>query len=188
VAVLTFDCREKFNLFTSDRGDVRTTSERVGVADLDRRLGDELDAELKERLQRATNAMWDKVRRVVYAGEPGRDERDLPERILARSGEAARHALNTFCDQVGGVVERACVGLPEAQMQEVFLTGGGSHIPAVCRTIEAQINLPGRRPTYVSSPVGSTTLTDAGFRPLNPNVYRGATALGGASIFFDDRN
>lgn len=112
------------------------------------------------------------------------------ERTKIVGGEADRPAvlkcLGTFADRLAAEAQAFCLQLgPPASMQELILTGGGCNIPAVRDALMGAVksaggfvktHAPDVRPGKTGSP-----LVDR----LDVPSTRGASALGGASIYFE---
>jgi hypothetical protein len=105
-------------------------------------------------------------------------------------GEADRpvvqKALNTFTDRLMAETVSFCRQLgPVASMQELILTGGGSNVPAVREALMTAAQAAGG---FVKTHAPGITAAQAAsplIDKLGAQDTRGASALGGASIYFE---
>ena len=102
-------------------------------------------------------------------------------------GDRIRNCIRTFADEIAAYAEQFLIGEQYLHVDALILTGGGCNIPIVrdtiCKRLESYRRDSKFAVTYVpSGPHGSLP---TGYDRLNPLLVRGATAMGGASVFFD---
>ena len=96
-------------------------------------------------------------------------------------------ALDAFVATLSAEAVAFCEPLGAATMQELILTGGGNNIPGVRDGLTvAAAKAPGREFVKIHAPglkknKSATVLAD----PLDERFARGASAIGGASIYFE---
>jgi hypothetical protein len=95
--------------------------------------------------------------------------------------------IDRFAEQVIDHVRAFCHTNELDEFDELILTGGGGHIPAVQTTILTAFRSSLRPGGRVHIPVTKrATGSQFTWIPIPPKLTRGATALGGCSIFFDN--
>jgi hypothetical protein len=172
---------------TSDGAGFAVThhSVAIGMTNLDAEVLNALAEDKRAALSGLARRDFEGFQNGVYADGIGYrakgrvigGEADRPAVQKCISNFTGRLAAETaaFCQQLG----------PAASMQELILTGGGSNIPAVrdALLVAAQAaggfvktHAPNLRPEHAPSP-----LVDRLDTPLS----RGASALGGASVYFE---
>ncbi len=109
-------------------------------------------------------------------------------RILGGEADkpAVQKALNAFTDRLMAETVSFCKQLgPTASMQELILTGGGSNVPAVREALMTAAQAAGG---FVKTHAPGITAAQANsplIDKLDAQSTRGASALGGASIYFE---
>ncbi len=163
----------------------------LGLTDLDRAVMDSLDDSQREALNKLVQSpdhrRMEVFRRDVYQRHGGfrfasgvqiggRNRRDELDQVLTEFGQRVRQATAEFLE------------LENTQrVDELILTGGGCAVPAVR---DAVVDLLSGEPyhvkhAYVPAIAEEASSLPEGMTRLPPHMVRGATALGGSSVFFD---
>jgi hypothetical protein len=165
---------------------LRATSERLGASDLEAMLPKAFPGAKRAWLEQTSRKEFMAVLQVVL-GE-GRSYR-VPGLGFV-GGDDDRESIQACLDEFGKrlieAVTRFCDGLEPAQMQEFILTGGGSSTPAVRDALIAAAQVNGHKfvkfhATDLKRGKPGSPLVDR----LDAQFARGASALGGASIYFE---
>lgn len=169
-----------------------TFSQPIGVHTLDTRVCDVLPQSKADYLrqidQDIDQFVIERFHRVVYdnlrphetvkhgtigAGEEGKNIRDCIEGFAAEIADYAERFLveHDGHDRIDGLI----------------LTGGGCNIPLVRKTVCERLAKYGTAERYAGTyvPADSHEQIPAGYRRVKPLLVRAATAIGGASVFFD---
>lgn len=154
----------------------------------------ELDARVRANLVPAKRDLFDSLSRKDFTAfqnasyTDGTGYRIGPGKVLGGDADrpVVQAALDEFVNRLRAETVAFCEKLPEASMQELILTGGGTNIPVVRDAlIAAGEAAPGRAFVKLHAPGlkkgKATTLAD----PLDEYFARGASAVGGASIYFE---
>jgi hypothetical protein len=102
-------------------------------------------------------------------------------------GEAIESCILAFANEIADSAERFLTAEQYKRIDALILTGGGCNIPMVrrrlCQRLERYRTGSSFAATYV--PAKESERLPGGYSRLGPRLVRGATALGGASVFFD---
>lgn len=165
----------------------RNFSQPLGVHGLDQRIREVLSAPNQQGFDRMMNdvdsTMIDRFHMRVYqemsmyrlAGGVIGEETGEKTRI--------RETVAGFADDVAEVTKTFLQREQVAQVDELILTGGGCNIPLVRDAIRKTLQPLNLRNSYI--PTDGIAVSPAGTKALSRVLVRGATALGGASVFFD---
>jgi hypothetical protein len=160
-------------------------SVRLGVKDLDATVGAALSEE--KRLALGGLALKDFATFQENAYTEGIGYRLVDKRVIG--GEADRSAiqgcLTDFSKRLADETAAFCRELAPVSMQELILTGGGSMIPTVRDTLLSAAQLPGSAVVKTHAPNIRKAQLGTPVDNLNDRFARGASALGGASIYFE---
>ncbi len=160
-----------------------THSEPYGIEMLDSLVRHGLPPLKSEVIANLTASERELYRRTVYS-----EERSWSiNNVTIGEGEEAQivdKCINGISTRIGNEIERFLERHDVESLREVIFTGGGTNIPRIVRSISERIAHRGVR-SYHSvltfDPPGEARCV-----PLNQQVVRGASALGGASVLFGD--
>jgi len=164
-----------------------TYSEPIGVTTLDRRVRRLLDhtkaAAMDELQQDPDQRRLETFHRTVYGGKT-RVYR-LRQAVIGEGGEHERiqSCVHEFGVEVADYAEKFLEIHQYDRIDDLILTGGGSMIPAVRDELNKRLKRYSVRKTHMYLEPG--TKAPSNFHALEPLLVRGATALGGASVYFD---
>lgn len=120
--------------------------------------------------------------RVYSNGEPYR-----LKRVTLGQGQQAeqiRQCLHGFAEQIAVDAVKFLDRFQYDHIDDLILTGGGCMIPAVRDELKARLAEYGVRKTHLYV-APRETITRSNCHNLSARLVRGATAIGGASIYFD---
>ncbi len=129
---------------------------------------------------------WSKVQQSVYTDGKGYRAPGLGRVVGGPAdSEAVQASLGQFANRVAEETTRFCEPLKPASMEELILTGGGSNIPLVREAIFKATAACGH--TFVKSHAPDLKRTKNGppVDNLDDHFARGSSALGGASIYYE---
>lgn len=186
-AALSIDTGGKLSDVTDGAGfGVKQQSIAFGVTDLDAAV----KAALPEDKQKALNTLSPKDFAAFQesAYSEGKGYRLGAGRVLG--GDADRPAVDAgigeFVKRLTDETAAFCQALGPASMQELILTGGGCNIPAVRDALlQAAAQLPGSAVVKTHAPGLKKAQAGTPVDNLSDKFARGASALGGASIYFE---
>jgi hypothetical protein len=157
----------------------------VGVSDLDEAMRGVLKVD--EWPVKPTWADWAKVQQSVYTDGKGYRAPGLGRLVGGPAdSEAVQSALADFGERLAEEARKFCEQLPQASMQELILSGGGSSIPAVREALQKAATAGGH--SYVKTHAPDLKKGKAGsplVGKLDDHFTRGGSALGGASIYYE---
>ena len=192
-AMLGFDLARPDQAFeaaaSSRRGCYAHYSEAVGIADLDRRVRSALPEEQQaafDEMARASDPRIENFHRLFYATL--RPFRSGGVRIAEGPEiESVKAAVDDFADEVALSAERFLDMHQFERVDQLLVTGGGFNVPAVRDALVAKLDDFQLQRVY--RPVSRLeTDLDGRHARLNATLVRGATALGGASVYFEGLN
>ncbi len=130
---------------------------------------------------------WAKVQQSVYTDGKGYRAPGLGRLVGGPAdSEAVQSALASFSKRLAAETERFCDQLPPASMQELIMTGGGSNIPVVREDLQKAATTGGHTYVKTHAPDLKRGKTDSPLvGKLDEHLARGASALGGASIYYE---
>lgn len=165
--------------------DVQQRSVPLGVALLDARVREVLPVEKREHLGGLSPREHETFQRQAYS--EGKGYRAPGVGVIG--GEADRDAmqacLGDFARRVADEAAKFCAELPQANMQELILTGGGSHIPTVREALITAAQSGGAAFVKTHAPDLKRAKAGQPVGKLGEELTRGGSALGGASIYFE---
>jgi len=175
----TYYGKERFALF----------SEPLGVADLNHRI--------RSVLEPANRPVFDAVIRGSDPGElhllqdnlfhwrrpflPRGASQPLGD---SREGERIQEEVERFAQEAGFKIQRFLKRYQYNRIDEVVLTGGGMYLPAIRDAVFRAAERLGATHAYVPVRAGDQPSLHV-FTPLTGLQVRAGTAIGGASVFFD---
>jgi hypothetical protein len=189
IAVVGFDLDNPDERF-DDEERLRAFSQPIGVM--------KLDSMVEKRVGVETAACFRKL-----SGNSGRIERyhravygsfRLPYQIgggvkigEGSESEAIRECIREFADEVAEFAETYLNAHRYGRIDTLILTGGGCAIPAVRDSLSCRLKdfRTQTMNSIIYIPTSGADSPKSGFRPLPPTLVRAATAIGGASVFFD---
>lgn len=157
----------------------------VGVTNLDEQVAAALGGEKGRFVFGLPQYDQEAFRRNVYS-EGKAYATNVHGRIgSGAEGEAIRDAIQTFGRQLAAAVAEFCDGRPPAAMQELILSGGGAQIPAVRDALQQAAQAGGNVYVKTHAPALRKTAGGPPVAKLDPDLSRGGSAVGGASLYFE---
>jgi Tfp pilus assembly PilM family ATPase len=174
---------------SSRRGCYAHYSEPMGIADLDRRVRAALPEEQQSAFDDMANASDPRIEnfhRLFYATL--RPFRSGGVRIAEGAEiESVKAAVDGFAEEVALSAERFLDMHQFQRVDQLLVTGGGFNVPAVRDALVAKLDSFELQRVY--RPVSRLeTSLDGRHASLGSTLVRGATALGGASVYFEGLN
>jgi hypothetical protein len=192
-AVLTLQTGGEMLLLSDVEFDTRTLSVPLGISHLDDSVLEVINPEHAKFMRDGRAADWVKFRHDLY-------ERRQPSFVIQASRDAIgtgpemdriQDALANFENQLGEALSQFLATIDDCGFKELILTGGGCALPGNQKAIIAaaqkgrspfrKVHLPAcklPKPTLL-------TTKDQIVTPLEAQLQRGGTALGGTSAFFE---
>jgi hypothetical protein len=157
----------------------------VGVTDLDAHVSAALGGEKGRFVFGLPHYEQENFRRLVYS-EGKAYATNVHGRIGAGpEGDAIRDAIRTFGRELASAVAEFCDGRPPAAMQELILSGGGAAIPGVRDALQQAAQAGGNVYVRTHAPALRKTAGGPPVAKLDPDLSRGGSAVGGASLYFE---
>ncbi len=166
---------------------IATYSEPIGVTDLDRRVSQVLDPAKKLifsdlmndskliRLESLHSILYGKLRPVRFRGT-----------LIGEGAEFKRisETIEKFAAEIADCAEQFLDVHQYRKIDDLILTGGGMMIPAIRQSLEKKL-----KSAYEIRKIHTYTnpneaRTDSTHR-MDEKLVRGATAIGGSSVYFD---
>lgn len=165
---------------------IQRISVEWGISDLDACVRAALPEDKREALEQLSPRDFAEFQIRAYTDDTGFR---LPDRRVL-GGAADRplieKCLDTFATRLAAETATFIQQLAPSSMQELILTGGGSNIPVVREAlIKAAASTPGNPFVKTHAPGLKKTKAGPPVDPLDDKFARGASALGGASIYFE---
>ena len=165
----------------------RNFSQPLGVNDLDRKIREVLSPSNLQGFDLMMNA----VDSTMIEGFHMRIYQDMSiyrmtSGIIGQETDEKERITDTiaaFADRTGDVTRNFLQREQVDQVDELILTGGGCNIPLVRNAIRKALQPFDLRNSYV--PTDGIAAPPVGTKGLSRVLSRGATAIGGASVFFD---
>ncbi|AWM38902.1 hypothetical protein GobsT_28690 [Gemmata obscuriglobus] len=157
-----------------------------GISDLDATVRDALPEEKRAALNGMARKDFAAFQVSAYSAETG--YRIGPGKVIGGSADRpiVESCLAAFCTRLTDETTAFLQQLGPASMQELILTGGGSNIPAVREAlIKAAAATPGAAFVKTHAPGLKKVKSGPPVDSLDDKFARGATALGGASLYFE---
>ncbi len=164
----------------------KVESRALGVHDLDRLVLNQLPPAKAALITNLDALRREELKRSLYS-----DERPY---LLARNVEIGidgeiqgiRQCLTGFTNQILQFVGDFLFQNQVTQLHELILTGGGSFIPRLSKHTVNAIVERGLDTRWIHSPASAHSTPRYIHAHLEPQSTRGSSALGGASIYFED--
>jgi hypothetical protein len=191
-AVLTFRSGGKRHDLDEVEFEKKTLSVPLGISALDEAFLTAIRPDQAQHLrERAAAIEWVDLRPKVYAERQPFPHAEIGEIAGGADAKRVEEAITGYTKQLSEETAAFLGGLDDIPMKELVLTGGGCTIPAIQDTLISsaergsskfrKIHLPGVR---VPGKQKATTPQQV-ITPLDGKLNRGATALGGASVYFE---
>lgn len=162
------------------------SSVEYGLSNLDANVRAALADEKCDALDKLSRRDFAAFQVSTYSGETG--YRVGPGKVIGGAADrpVVEKCLDTFATRLAAETATFIQQLAPASMQELILTGGGCNIPAVRDAlISAASAAPGNPFVKTHAPGLKKTKAGPPVDPLDDKFARGASALGGASIYFE---
>lgn len=167
---------------------IEQNSLTLGISDLDQCVIAALPKEKGDWLRKASPIDWEDFRPAAYTEGKGLRKAELGVVGGPADAEAVRGCLGDFVKQISNELAKfvqSLEELPNGALQELILTGGGSFIPAIRDGIQAAAQTAGLTFVKTHAPALRKAAGGPPIDRLDSNFTRGASALGGASIYFE---
>jgi hypothetical protein len=119
----------------------------------------------------------------------GQSYSTLSQGVGAIGDNADRGAIGEevtqFADRVAEFASEYCFSQQFTEFDEFILTGGGGHIAGIQRRLTEFARERLRPDGRMHLPARAASNQPSNLLPIAPRLVRGATAFGGASIFFE---
>ena len=176
-------------------------SYEIGIRELDEALYRGLDDEAREAVRGLSSAEWEVAKMELYRGGRAVVTSDGGGRVSIGGGEeSTAAALGDFARRVIDARDAFCRDFVRGPINAQTLTGGGSMIPAVRAAVVQALSTDDRVHIHdlLDGEEPRRTLTRRARQPEevtgeeiaararhNQELVRGASALGGSSVFFE---
>jgi hypothetical protein len=157
----------------------------LGVSDLDVIVAEALPTEKANWFRNAPAYDKEAFRRSLYTESKPFATNTVGRIGVGVEGEAIRETVQSFSRQIAGTVAEFCDGRVPASMQELILTGGGASIPHLRDALQQAAATGGNTYVRTHAPALKKTAGGPPVTKLDTEFYRGGSALGGASIYFE---
>jgi hypothetical protein len=161
----------------------------LGITDLDRMVGERLREEKRLRLNRIIEDHNQQRLETFHSRLYGGEGRFATREAIFGDSERERADIDIAIQDFGKTVADHATQFLEIhqydRIDDLILTGGGMMIPAVREAICHRLKLFGVRFVHLYNPAGAKSISSIRTHGVDPKLTRGATAIGGASVFFD---
>jgi hypothetical protein len=165
---------------------VRQHSVTVGVSNLDGHVFAALPQAKSEWLTKAAEPVTlEGFRRAVYTDGKAYRTVEVGPIGGATDADAIRDGMDAFLGQLAVEATKFCDDLEPVPLQELILTGGGVSIPRAREALIGAAKCGGREFVKTHAPGLKRGTADGLVHPLKEDMARGASALGGASIYYE---
>ena len=167
---------------------VAATSIPLGVSDLDERVLAGLSADAARAVNHLPRVDWAQFQVTVYSDGKGFLTGEAGEVGGKKDGPAVRAAIDWFAGRLHEATAAFCRGLDlghPQMIQELVLTGGGNHIPAVRQAVRDGVAAGGVTAAKTHWPGRTERQSNPPVQTIDDLFVRGGSAVGGASIYFD---
>jgi hypothetical protein len=157
-------------------------SERLGIAQLDRRVAESLPTGKQRYITSLASREFETLKRKLY---PELEPYETGAGVIGEGEELTRirECIQQFAGQVADMTRQFLCDHKVLKLDEVILTGGGNNITLIASAL-LQL-LPERGPRLVHVPGNFPEKYPFKTTLLGQSLVRGASALGGASVFFE---
>lgn len=165
-------------------------SKALGVSDLDARIAEILPDSKREALEKVIRDPDQQRLESFHRGCFGFLGRHSLGRNLIVGGTVAekrhiRETLDQFAAEVADAAEDFLSIHQYEHIDDLILTGGGTMIPAVRDALGKRMSHYGVEKVHLHLPKNEAAQFSTPCHPLGSTLVRGATAVGGASVYFD---
>jgi hypothetical protein len=171
----------------------------LGIRELDAAVVTILSAEAQEYIQNTSADDWDAIKRELYSGKAQKLTRKGFRAIVVGEGderEAIQSEIRRFAERVCAARAEFCLRADAGAVDEEALTGGGSNIRSLRVAFLERVAFDGRIVHDLLDPDEPKKATEAGAGKMtsrqaeqrvneNHSLVRGGSAIGGASVFFE---
>jgi hypothetical protein len=193
-AMLGFDLDEmdvQFNGKVNDMRRMASSSKAIGVRTLDERvryvLPDGKQDYLREINDDPDQGQIETFHRKIYNRRESYETGKYGKIGAGAEQQDIHQCIHKFAEEIADYAQQFIDKHQYQRIDALILTGGGCNIPLVRSALFKRLARYrkdfGYAATYV--PSGPQEKLQPGHRRLDPYLVRGATALGGASVFFD---
>lgn len=167
---------------------IQYESQALGVQRLDLSVLEALPTAKATKVKRLDTRRWEELKRSLYVDQ-------APYRLegatvgAGTEGSAIQKLVHDFAEQITEFINDFLRQNQITQLQEVILTGGGNMIPEICSLLMEGLLKRGLDTRLVHSPIGDVNGNSARFfhRAIDARFVRGASGIGGASVYFERR-
>lgn len=162
----------------------RTHSVPLGILTLDERVCRDLSEEKARAIKRLSPTDRERMRQVIYGiGVPWRLTTDL---TIGGNSETklVAHCVEEQAKAIGNAVDVFLDKEQISRVHEVVLSGGGNGIPRIVNHLIQRLSQREVLGFHLSVP--DDNAGGARTFPISQQVVRGASAIGGASVLFDE--
>ncbi len=161
-----------------------TNSEPLGISHLDEMVQNRLPDAKKQAIRKLSSLDLEKMRRAIYSDETSWEHPEVGNIGAGDEANIIAECIEQLATEIGKSLNAFLDEHESSQVDEVILTGGGNNIPRLVDGLGKQLIGKGAK-TFHAANVRDT-IGNARAVPLNPQVVRGASAIGGASVLFGD--
>ncbi|MEM1296257.1 MAG: hypothetical protein AAGH89_12890 [Verrucomicrobiota bacterium] len=161
-----------------------TNSEPLGISHLDEMVQNRLPDAKKQAIRKLSSMDLEKMRRSVYSEETAWEHPEVGKIGEADEAAIVQSCITELATEIGKSLDGFLNEHETTHIDEVILTGGGNNIPRLVDELGKQLSGKGAK-TFHAANV-KETIGSARAVPLNAEVVRGASAIGGASVLFGD--
>jgi hypothetical protein len=167
----------------------------VGIRDLDKLLFDRLSEDQQEAVRHASTRQWEDRKRLIYSGQAAAFKNPNGGRITIGGEvdqETVEGAIKDFTELIVLALEKFQETESHGRIHAYMITGGGLNIKLVREAVLGK--LAKRQSGRFLDLMDETEPENAGLtlqreiearRRQNRTLVRGASAIGGASVFFE---
>lgn len=167
-------------------------SEALGVTNLDQQLRDRLAPVKRQALMEIMNDPDQQRLETFHRNCFGRTGRYATRRAIIGDTRAERQMIQelvtTFAEQIADDAERFLETHQYDHIDDLILTGGGTMITAVREALCSRLQRYGLVTVHFGAEPPERQFAGIRSHTLMSQLVRGATAIGGASIYFDFAN
>ena len=158
----------------------------LGISNLDESVQQCLAPARAQWFRSVASNRREACRRMIYNGQA---YSTLAQGVGSIGDSADRGAINEeltqFAERVAEYASEYCFSQQFTEFDEFILTGGGGHIAGIQNRLTAFARERLRPEGRMHLPARAATTHSTNLLPIAPRLVRGATAFGGASVFFE---
>jgi hypothetical protein len=164
-------------------------SKALGVTDLDARLRERLppqkQAALDEAIANPDQQRLESFHKNCFGFLGRHTLKKITIGDSAKEKAMIQEVLGQFAEEVADDAEGFLDTYQYDRIDDLILTGGGTMIPAVREALCQRVSHYGVRKVHLYLADGEKPASSVPAHPLKSVLVRGATAIGGASVYFD---